>query len=543
MTHRCFSATCLQLLAVVGLVSCETERRNFQVGTETLGFENPELGMRMARGYDPDAKEPLRGDCITSPDAFLQTSWKEARGIKAELSETRITSHEELMRELNFSASASVRYKFYKGNANFSKYDKFTSSEDTFTWIFSIRAVSGEATLSLDQISRDSLTDAAKKLVVAGDKEGFRKLCGSQFIRSVKYGGRIANVQEISAKATEQIKKIHADMNAGGSMGVWKASASATYDQAISEAQSRSMLKREYSQEGGTNIHYDLSPNNIQKTLNEFSSALNQNSSVPLEIETADWSTVLNFDSSDLTDIARQQALQRLYKTLWQNNEKLEKIDQYVYLFEGNHAKLNKEQIDEISLKAQDIASQNDDILLKGQACYEDATKCKISGISPIAVGFPQLVMNPVPGIRKAIGQWSVEFPVDVIFTVSSIGTAQGWHSRDPLLLPSVSGAALPVSVEAIVLPNCKGAVDEIRKASNEVLMTNRGEQVPYFEKANPLPDGLYMPQIGFGFEGRNGQCLKLSFYGKSPIVAPFTLSDNSEISRVLRGIAQSVRN
>lgn len=526
------------------IVSCGGVSGKDSASSVIRSFETPELGMRIARGYDPDAKEPLRGDCIKSPDTFLHTAWKDAQGIKAELSETRITSHEELMREMNFSTSASVRYKFYKGNANFSKYDKFTSSQDTFTWLFSIKAVSGESTLNLDQISMENLTDAARKMIVDGDKEGFRKLCGTQFIRSVKYGGRITNVQEISAKSTEQIHKIHADISASGGAAVWKASASAAFDQAIQEAQARSMLKREYSQEGGGTIHYDISPANLQNTLNAFSTALTQNNSVVLEVETADWSTVVNFDSGSLTDIARQQALQRLYKMIWQNKEKLEKIDQYIYLYENNRVELTQADIEDLSAKAAEIGAQQDEILLRGQACYEDATKCQQAGVTSIAVNFPTMVFKPALTKQEKIGQWTFDVPADVVLMEPILkDTLMAKYSRNFMMLPGISGNPLPVKIEAMLMYSCKESVNELRKYSSDTLTTSRGEKIPYLEMDNKIPDGRFMPQIGFGFEGRDGQCLMLSFYSDYPIPELYSIKENSELARVVRAIAQSVRN
>lgn len=508
-----------------------------------LAYETPELGMKIARGFDADAKESLRGDCIKNPESFLKSAWSDANGIKAELTETRITSHENLMRELNFSSSASIKYKFYSGNTNFSKYDKFTSSEDTFTWLFSIRAVAGQSTLQLDQIGQENLTDTARKLLINGDKNGFRKLCGTHFIRSVKYGGRISNVLEVSAKASEQIEKIHAEITAGGGIGNWQASLNLNFSKILAEAASRSMLKREYSQEGGKSIHYNLSPESIQATLNDFALSLTENNSVPIEIETSEWSTLLNFDTNSLTDVARQLALQRLYKMIWQNNEKLEKIDQYTYFFENNRANLTSEQIKSLSESSLAIAEQNDEILLRGQACYNDSAKCQLSGITPIPVKFPSLVFNDGATTIISLENWNLNIPRGIeLLKIENSTSISSWVSKKPLVAKDASDNLVTADINIIIIPECRNIIEEMRKFNSNILMTSLGEKIPYFEASNEIPNGRYLPAIVFGFPSKSNSCLKLSFISQLPVLSPYKLDEYSEFSRIMRGIAQSVK-
>ena len=129
-------------LLLLCAASCGKRAKHDQPGGLD-SWEHPDEAFRIGRGFDPDAVEQIRGDCLMNPEQYLDVSWKDAQGIKADLTETRITSHEELMKEMNFSASVSGRYTFYSGSANYSKYEKFASAKDNFTWIFRILAEVG----------------------------------------------------------------------------------------------------------------------------------------------------------------------------------------------------------------------------------------------------------------------------------------------------------------------------------------------------------------------------------------------------------------
>ena len=101
------------------------------------------------------------------PEQYLETSWIDAQGIKAQISETRITSKESLYKELNLTANAKVKYGAFSGGGSYSQYEKFASTEDSFTWLFSLKAAIGTKTLQTERIDLDAFKPEARSLILA----------------------------------------------------------------------------------------------------------------------------------------------------------------------------------------------------------------------------------------------------------------------------------------------------------------------------------------------------------------------------------------
>ncbi|MDQ3232213.1 MAG: hypothetical protein M3Q07_10365, partial [Pseudobdellovibrionaceae bacterium] len=182
------------------VLSCSEEQKS-----QPKGWEQPDEAFRIGRGYDPNAQESVRGDCLLNPEQYLKTSWIDAQGIKARTSETRITSKEKLYKELNLTANAKMKYGTFTGGGSYSQYEKFASTEESFTWLFSLNAAIGTKTLQTENLDLDSFKPEARALILAAksgnqaSKKAFHTMCGTQFIRSVRLGGALTEVLEISS--------------------------------------------------------------------------------------------------------------------------------------------------------------------------------------------------------------------------------------------------------------------------------------------------------------------------------------------------------
>jgi hypothetical protein len=160
----------------------------------------PTLGMTLGRGYDPTRPLEPKGDCVGNVAQPTMESWKDAKGIEGVFTETRVTSWEQMQRELSISANVAAESMWGNASASFSKFEKFRSDEESFTWLMKFVVETGEKTLNGSQLT---LTPQAKALVDAGRMQDFYKMCGTEYVRSVKMGGRLLVANEVSSKFSE----------------------------------------------------------------------------------------------------------------------------------------------------------------------------------------------------------------------------------------------------------------------------------------------------------------------------------------------------
>lgn len=72
-----------------------------------------------------------------------KVSWKDATGISGSFSETRITSWKQLHRELSTSANVVAESLWSDANGSYSKFEKFQSYENSFTWLMKFNVDAG----------------------------------------------------------------------------------------------------------------------------------------------------------------------------------------------------------------------------------------------------------------------------------------------------------------------------------------------------------------------------------------------------------------
>ena len=509
-------------------------------------WTQPDPAFRAGRGYDVDAEDAIRGDCLLNADNLLTEAWVDAQGIKANLTETRVTSHEQLVKEMRYDVSASARYTFYSGNVNYSRYDKFASSGDSFTWVFNIQAEIGTKTLKTEQITLDSLKPDAKALVLAsrsGDasaKAKFFSMCGKKFVRSVRLGGHISSVLEVSAKAVDVLQKISADIEASGGSALWKASGSAHFNSFMQEAQQRSMLTREFSQAGGAKIHYDLSPDSVQTTLDDFASSLTHQNATVIGVELVSWDTALNLDAATIVDQARAVKLQELLHQLWAARTIMDKIDTYLYLFENNSVDLAPDQVATLRTAHTDADRLVSVIIAEGGACYQDGTKCNVT-ITPVAVQFPPLNYKNQLGKNVILSKWSFNYPdANATFQSSTLGDSTLWGTDNALLSTLAGGEQVWLRTE-LFEKSCNSITDVLSSSGPEVLTSDLGEKLNWAERTTNASPGTVNSVITFGYKGSDGRCLLLQVYTDKPATHSLTLADNSQAAKVVRRIAQTV--
>jgi hypothetical protein len=505
-------------------------------------WELAEGEYRIGRGFEPSAAEPVRGDCISNAERFVIPTWEDAAGLTGSLYETRITSHEQLLAETNLTMSGSARSMFYRASASYSRYDQLTASEDNFTWLFRVDVVAGTKTLATDRISLEAFTPEARALIErarAGDhaaKADFQRLCGSKFVRGLRYGGQIVKVNQISASASSQLQRIHAEASGGGQGAQWKASGSVVYDAMLSEAVRAGFARTEVKVTGGEALDYSFSPSEAQGSVDRFVASLRNGNAAVIAVEMADWDTVVSFDADRLTSAARQTKLESALRQVWQQRQKLEKIDAYLYQYEEGAIELTTEEVLHLRRAFAEIHSFLEAVVSYGRACYTDADACGDLP-APVTVDFPRTRQVTHPTTRLTTSRWYWDHLGGDITATFDGDVA---HVEQALSAAILGGETAQLGVQAAEMP-CSQVAYILESSGPTTSWTTRGAPLKFVERQQALPNGRNTSEIRFAYREADS-CFQLSFYTKRSLRGVVTSQDDSEAARKIRRIARAVR-
>jgi hypothetical protein len=511
--------------------------------TKLKGWEQPDEAYRIGRGYDPNAQESVRGDCLMNPEQYLETSWIDAQGIKAQISETRITSKENLYKELNLTANAKVKYGAFSGGGSYSQYEKFASTEDGFTWLFSLKAAIGTKTLQTERIDLDAFKPEARALILAaksGDqaaKKSFFQMCGTQYVRSVRLGGALTDVLEISAKAVDEVKEISAKMKAS----VGGISGNASYDSIFSRAAKNSFFKREYQQIGGEQIEFQITDENVKAVLDKFVKDLKQQNAAVIEVEMADWNTIVNFAPSDPVDIARSIRIDQLLRQLWRYQDTLQKIDTLIYLHDQGTYEFTAQEAADLRKAYNDVTGAIDEVIALGRSCYADARACS-QAITQVIVTLPK------PKEKKlgneafySTARWDLLFPSTTAALISETsGSTTVWRFNEQLSGRTLDGSSLGIQVDLYEL-SCRSVSDILTANTNHILPSFDSEPVYYTESLRSYPGGSKRYAATFGIKSGT-ICLQVHVSSNPVSTSGFSVVDDSQAARMIRRIISSIR-
>jgi hypothetical protein len=511
-------------------------------------WELPDEAFRMGRGYDADNPEPIRGDCLLDPESMTSVSWVDAQGIASENSETRVTSREDLFRELSISISSKAKIAAFGGSGSFSQYEKFQASDESFTWVFNSKTLVGSRTLKTEKINIESFKDEAKKMILkarSGDESAikdFNRMCGTQFVRSIQLGGSITEVLEISSQAAESVKEITAKMKAAYGVGPLKVSGNASFGSVFQKAEKNSFLRREFSQTGGDRIKWDLTDENTNQTLDAFVKSLKEQNARVIAVEVVDWYTVLGFKSGDPADAARSLQLNNLLKQLWKYKDHLTKIQTYLDLYSSGVYDFSSDEVTELKNGYQHITEALTSVVEVGTSCYLNSSRCSES-VTPVIIRYPELRQRNNGGNRvMQTDQWSVSLPMNVDFHFQSLTDLRFWKMKSLFSGKTADGTDLSLHVD-LSEGKCPTSFD-FKKAVDEgrILPTFSGEPV-YFEEStreNGTPGKKrYTLNI---FAKTLDQCLQIGLWGGPTAMSSISVVDDSNIAKSIRSLALSIK-
>lgn len=378
-------------------------------------WESPDESMRIGRGYDYLGQDGVvRGDCFSfSPESYAETTWKDlAEGGEQNFSERRVTSFEELLKEFNMSVSASVSGTFGKASGSYGHYEKYVASEENFTWIIKKEVEKASITLKLPALAADKMLKPEALAAYKRGKDDFVSMCGTHFVRGLRKGGSLFYIQQISARATDYIKKIEAHFKAsGGTVGL-QGKAKFDLNQLLVEATKFNFYSRDLLTVGPQVNLADLTLDSIDKALSKFERDVTPQTSKPISIELASWDTVLPFPKADVLAKKNQELrLKELHDRFWKIKALLEKLDKFQYLHDEKRIKLSSVQLANLETSKLDLESERNEIVNQGSICFVDSTQCQKPLPPRVVVTFPELKFLDNDWYTISLNKWSFRSP------------------------------------------------------------------------------------------------------------------------------------
>ena len=380
MKSRRYIPAFLATLFVCFLSSCGQN----QLASDPKGTETPYLGMKMGRGYDYYNQNAVRGDCIISPESKMVESFQEVDdSMESYITQTVVSSHEELMRELEVSNSASIRSLFFAAGPKFKTFDKFKSSEHSLTFLYSLKIATREATLA--SLSIHDLRPQARDLLESRDFEGFTRLCGTHYVRSISYGGEFSQVFEIDERDQNRIRNFKAALNGKTSAidGILKGKNGLN-----SHINSR-FVKKEAYQVGGSVHLSNVKLDNYHAKIDEWVKTLQAGKAQAYKVELSDWQTILSKYANPYVKSGREAVLQEIYDMIRRNKANLSRVQYSLFLHEKKRY-LNQDSVQAYKQLRKQIEMQQSRLKELGRQCFINAGKCSVAE-EPIEPDFLEL--------------------------------------------------------------------------------------------------------------------------------------------------------
>ena len=366
MKNRAIISTFFTSLIGFVLTSCGEKREE----SKLKGVESPYLGMTVGRGYDYFNRNAVRGDCIIDPESKMKESFKDIEdSFEGYITQTLISSHEDLMKELEVSNNTSIRSLFFSADPKFKIFHKFKSSEHSLTFLYSLKIATRESTLS--SLSKNDLSPAARELLDKKDYQGFVRLCGTHFVRSISYGGEFSQVFEIDEKDQDRIRNFKSALK-----GEYKVVESAAkVKEVLSKKVNSRFIKKEAYQVGGGVLLSDVDLTNYQDKIQQWVNSLRESKGQPFKVELADWETILvDYENPYIVE-DREETLMDVYKMIRKNKSNLSKIAFSLFLHEKKR-NLSKESVKEYKGIKKEIERQQDRLIRSGRKCFLNKNNC-----------------------------------------------------------------------------------------------------------------------------------------------------------------------
>lgn len=380
-------------------------------------IENPSylLEMTLGRGFEPTRPFARMEDCLLDIEVATVSSWKDSQFIKGRFSETRIKTIKDLFRKLSFQENPVAEALWGGESVYFSKYNKFNKNENSFTWVFDFRLDLGYKALLHHKLK---LSPQAQALIDSGQLNEFYDMCGTEYIKSVNYGGRFTAVFEIDSKYKRLVSLVESAFKSSSNIDVWGFTGSEKFSSFLNDINFKGVLKKEVNQFGGSRIDIDkIDLENLGYHLKIFQDELNNGKVVPIKLETSSWSNLGIFNINKI--------ISKLYREYRYNLGLIDKIGDHFYWYNNDVFNFDKAELDSLELSKEDLQKQQHIISGLARRCIEEK-KCRFEGLNRVHVDFPKKYdkLN-----RQSTGSFGFQIPKSYSFygKVSNLGDFFGF--------------------------------------------------------------------------------------------------------------------
>ena len=331
-------------------------------------------GMAYGVSFDSVAGE-VRDDCV------VRTTPEPPSGVAGQeviFKLRQITSSSALMKELNISASASLRATFGKVSAKASYASKQNVNQ------FSIYLLVQVSVTNPMRRMRDiKLTDEAWDLLEKNGEEQFRERCGDEFLSGITTGGEYLAILQIATKTEKDKEEVSVSVRAKGAGGTWKAGADFKY--ALETIAQEHEIEVTSFQQGGDTKTIPDTVDEIIKRAVEFPQQVEGDKAFAYSAFFQKYDTLRLPDGKNPIDVENQKrVIEKLADYYLSYSDILNSIE---YIFKNSDQFVDFD-VKAMNQEANEIRKTLNELSQSASDCFNNYKSCKLPGSlrSPIVV-------------------------------------------------------------------------------------------------------------------------------------------------------------
>ena len=326
-------------------------------------------GMNLGLGYNSAAQS------IHSPALNDVTSTKDvpsAGGQDVSFSLEMTSNSASLAKQIGLSATASLKYGI-SGSGSFKASFVNSIKQNSFSvyLVVQVNVINKQTLLDLSKVRLK--TEADIKLV--NNPAKFIQQHGDSFIYGLITGGEFYGVLEIESSSAEEHRKTKAELSGKASFGLFSGSASASFEQAMSNITSDYQMKATIFRKGGTGMLLnEITPSKLIEAALQFPETVKGENGYAFQALTIPYNNIEHSSASPISvanqaDKLRQLGTFREQFIRCQND--LSYASSHPEQFPGIKIELVSERFNKIS-------NQIDEIVKAASSCFSDQSKCQI---------------------------------------------------------------------------------------------------------------------------------------------------------------------
>ena len=208
----------------------------------------------------------------TGVDAGTEGEDVLADGQTAEFKFRMVTSQQSLEEELNIGVGVDARYGLFSGGARFD-FAESSSLDTKSTYILASATVKNALRSGRDFVP----TQAAQRLIDAGDQDGFHRAFGTRFVQALRTGGELYVLVRVTSSNMKHQSSVAASLHAEYNGLAVGGSFQASFNQARSDASSHTEVEITSMQIGGQGAQLQFvgaEADKIRAQMNVFATAV-----------------------------------------------------------------------------------------------------------------------------------------------------------------------------------------------------------------------------------------------------------------------------